>query len=48
MATMHKLFKPPFSDFEYFRLRTMAPHEGAVIGEALEAVAKMKDQDPES
>lgn len=48
MATMHKLFKSPFFDFECLRLLAMAPHDGAEIGEVLEAIAKIKDQDPES
>ncbi|KAL4994079.1 putative alpha/beta hydrolase [Aspergillus recurvatus] len=48
MATIHKLFKSPFFDFEFLRLLAMAPHEGAEIGEVLEAAAKIKDQDPES
>ncbi|CAG8889893.1 unnamed protein product [Penicillium egyptiacum] len=48
MATIHKLFKSPFFDFEFLRLLAMAPHEGAEIGEALEAASKIKDQDPES
>ncbi|KAJ0414062.1 putative alpha/beta hydrolase [Aspergillus carlsbadensis] len=48
MAAMHKLFKSPFFDFEFLRLLAMAPHEGAEIGELLEAAAKIKDQDPES
>ncbi|KAL8967581.1 MAG: hypothetical protein Q9183_002850 [Haloplaca sp. 2 TL-2023] len=45
---MHKFFKSPFFNFEYLRLLAMAPNEGAEIGEALEAAAKIKDLDPES
>ncbi|KAK1991383.1 alpha/beta hydrolase [Colletotrichum falcatum] len=45
---MYKFFKSPFFNFEYFRLLGMAPYEGAEIGEALEAAAKIKDLDPES
>ena len=48
MAHMHTFFKSPFFQFEYLRLLAMAPHEGAEIGEALEAAAKIKDLDPES
>ncbi|GAB1193993.1 alpha/beta hydrolase [Aspergillus avenaceus] len=48
MAMMHTFFKSPFFNFEYLRLLAMAPHEGAEIGEALEAAAKIKDLDPES
>ncbi|KAL8727343.1 MAG: hypothetical protein Q9166_006111 [cf. Caloplaca sp. 2 TL-2023] len=48
MATMHTFFKSPFFNFEYLRLLAMAPNEGAEIGEALEAAAKIKDLDPES
>ncbi|KAL8721658.1 MAG: hypothetical protein Q9225_001707 [Loekoesia sp. 1 TL-2023] len=48
MPTMHTFFKSPFFNFEYLRLLAMAPHEGAEIGEALEAAAKIKDLDPES
>lgn len=48
MATIHTFFKSPFFNFEYLRLLAMAPHEGAEIGEALEAAAKIKDLDPES
>ncbi|KAL8999562.1 MAG: hypothetical protein Q9169_001651 [Polycauliona sp. 2 TL-2023] len=48
MATMHTFFKSPFFNFEYLRLLAMAPQEGAEIGEALEAAAKIKDLDPES
>lgn len=48
MARMHTFFKSPFFQFEYLRLLAMAPHEGAEIGEALEAAAKIKDLDPES
>lgn len=45
---MHAFFKSPFFNFEYLRLLAMAPHEGAEIGESLEAAAKIKDLDPES
>lgn len=45
---MHTFFKSPFFNFEYLRLLAMAPHEGAEIGEALEAAGKIKDLDPES
>ena len=45
---MHTFFRSPFFNFEYLRLLAMAPHEGAEIGEALEAAAKIKDLDPES
>ncbi|KAH8723489.1 Alpha/Beta hydrolase protein [Phaeosphaeriaceae sp. PMI808] len=48
MAAIHKVFKSPFFQFEFLRLLAMAPHEGAEIGEALEAAAKIKDLDPES
>lgn len=48
MAPMHTFFKSAFFNFEYLRLLAMAPHEGAEIGEALEAAAKIKDLDPES
>ena len=48
MAAIHKIFKSPFFQFEFLRLLAMAPHEGAEIGEALEAAAKIKDLDPES
>ncbi|KAK2601837.1 hypothetical protein QQS21_004620 [Conoideocrella luteorostrata] len=45
---MHKFFKDEFFNFEYLRLLAMAPHEGAEIGEALEAAAKIKEGNPES
>ncbi len=45
---MHKFFKGDFFNFEYLRLIAMAPHEGAEIGEALEAAGKIRDGDPES
>ncbi|KAI1778540.1 alpha/beta hydrolase [Hypoxylon cercidicola] len=48
MASVHKLFTSPFFDFEFLRLLAMAPHEGAEIGEALEAAVKITDLDPES
>ncbi|KAK8912962.1 Alpha/beta hydrolase psoB [Metarhizium anisopliae] len=48
MVTMHTFFKSAFFNFEYLRLLAMAPHEGAEIGEALEAAAKIRDLDPES
>lgn len=48
MAAMHKFFKSAFFQFEFLRLLAMAPHEGAEIGEVLEAAAKIKDLDPES
>ncbi|KAK0725836.1 Alpha/Beta hydrolase protein [Lasiosphaeris hirsuta] len=46
--SMHKFFKGDFFNFEYLRLIAMAPHEGAEIGEALEAAGKIRDGDPES
>ncbi|KAI1861568.1 hypothetical protein JX265_009535 [Neoarthrinium moseri] len=45
---MHKFFKGDFFNFEYLRLLAMAPHEGAEIGEALEAAGRIRDGDPES
>lgn len=45
---MHNIFKSPFFQFEFLRLLAMAPVEGAEIGEALEAAAKIKDLNPES
>ncbi|PNY23693.1 2,6-dihydropseudooxynicotine hydrolase [Tolypocladium capitatum] len=45
---MHKFFSSEFFNFEYLRLIAMAPHEGAEIGEALEAAGKIRDDDPES
>ncbi|TRX93532.1 hypothetical protein FHL15_005504 [Xylaria flabelliformis] len=48
MAKMHSFFKSEFFNFEFLRLLAMAPFGGAEIGESLEAIAKIKDLDPES
>ena len=45
---MFEFFKAEFFNFEFVRLLGTAPYGGCEIGEALEAVAKIKDQDPES
>ncbi|KAF8846581.1 alpha/beta-hydrolase [Acephala macrosclerotiorum] len=45
---MHQFFKSPFFNFEFIRLLGAAFFEGCEVGEALESVAKIKDQDPES
>lgn len=47
-ATMHRFFKSEFFNFEFLRLIAMTAHEGAEIGEALEAAAKICDGDAES
>lgn len=45
---MHKFFKGEFFNFEFLRLISMAPHEGAEIGEALEVAGRIRDGNPES
>ena len=45
---MHQFFKSVFFNFEFVRILGATIFDGCEVGEALESVAKIKDQDPES
>lgn len=45
---MHQFFRGPFFDFEAVRILSTSVHGGAEVGEFLEAVGQIQENDPES
>ncbi|MCJ1280135.1 hypothetical protein MMC21_007962 [Puttea exsequens] len=45
---MHQFFKSEFFNFEALRLLSFAPYEGCEVGEFVDTVGRIRDNDPES